>query len=522
MKFIDEAVIYVKAGDGGKGCVSFFPNRGGPDGGDGGKGGSIIFKATSSKNTLIDFKFQTKYIAKNGVSGSRNNCTGKDAEDLVITVPAGTIIKDKNKRTLLADLDVVGKEVVLLEGGMGGKGNTFFANSSRQSPDYSQPGVKGMELWVSIELKLLADVGLVGLPNAGKSTLISRISSARPKIANYPFTTLVPNLGVVKYNDSDFVVADVPGLIEGAHEGSGLGIKFLKHIERTRVLVHLVDVSQMAEDPVKSIGIINNELKAFSDELGEKPMIYVLNKTDSASEEFLQKAQEHIRKLGAQSFLISAVTGSGIPELLQKIWSVLEKNKKERIVLFGGSFDPPHKGHKELALHVVERFDPSKIIIMPCNIQPLKKDKDSGTSVIDRLEMCRLFFNEKIFEVSDHEVKREGLSYTIDTVEYLKQKYPESELYILMGEDSFVEIDKWKDYEKLLKENKVIVVSREGKELINHFVDAKGVYFVEDFKHPASATQIRQSICSGYSSEYLDEKINDYISAKGLYSCTAR
>lgn len=521
MKFIDEARIYVKAGDGGKGCVGFFPNKGGPDGGDGGKGGSIIFKATSSKNTLIDFKFQTQYAAKNGVPGGRNNRTGADGEDLIIQVPAGTMIKDDAGK-VIADLDVVGKEVVLLEGGMGGKGNTFFVNSSRQAPDYAQPGVRGGELWVNIELKLLADVGLVGLPNAGKSTLISRISAARPKIADYPFTTLVPNLGVVKYNDKDFVVADVPGLIEGAHQGSGLGIKFLKHIERTRVIVHLVDVSQMAEDPVKNIGVINNELKAFSKEMTRKPMIYVLNKIDSASEEWTQRAKDHIKKLGAECISISAVAGTGLPELLKKIWSVLEAHKKERIVLFGGSFDPPHEGHKALALHVAERFEPSKMIIMPCYIQPLKKDKDnSGVSAHDRYEMCSLFFNEPVFMVSDHEIKKEGISYTIDTAEYLSKQHPHSELYILMGEDSFMDIEKWKDHEKLLSSYNIIVVNRKGSNAVNHFSNAKGVYFVEDFEHPASATSIREHLKEGKAMD-LDPKVEAYIRAKGLYSCTLK
>ena len=517
MKFIDEAQIYIKAGKGGKGCVGFFPNKGGPDGGDGGKGGSIVFIATSSKNTLIDFKFQTEYVAQNGTPGGRNNRTGADAEDLVIKVPAGTIIKEKNSGKIIADLDAVGKEVVLLEGGMGGKGNLFFVNSSRQGPDYAQPGVKGKELTVTIELKLLADVGLVGLPNAGKSTLISRISAARPKIADYPFTTLVPNLGVVKYNDKDFVVADVPGLIEGAHLGSGLGIRFLKHIERTRVIVHLVDISQMAEDPIKSIGVINNELRAFSEEVSKKPMIYVLNKMDSASDEFVAIATEHIKKLGAECFQISAVSGDGIQALLKKIWSVLEKTKKERIILFGGSFNPPHDGHKELALHVDDRFMPSKIIVMPCFVQPLKNDdKGQTVSAKDRYEMCKLFFTEPQFIVSDYEIKKEDVSYTIDTAEYLSKQYPHAELYILMGEDSFANIEKWKNHEDLLKNYNIIIAKRKGSGQTKHFAFAKGVYFVEDFEHPASATKIRHLLADKDYSD-VNVKVAEYIRTRGLY-----
>ena len=329
MKFIDEAEIYVRAGSGGHGRVSYAPFRAGPDGGEGGKGGSIIFKASSSKNTLIDFKFQTKYIAKNGESGGANNRTGADAEDLIIKVPAGTLIKDAETGRVLADLDAPGKEVVLLEGGRGGKGNLFYVTPSRQAPDYAQPGGKGEEKSVVIELKLLADVGLVGLPNAGKSTLISRISAARPKIADYPFTTLVPNLGVVKYHDIDFVVADVPGLIEGAHQGNGLGIKFLKHIERTKVLVHLVDVSPMTDDPIRDIKVINNELKMFSKDISQRPMIYALNKIDAAMEDNLEAARNYLKGLGLDFIEMSGVSGKGTELLLQKLSTVLKQGRNE-------------------------------------------------------------------------------------------------------------------------------------------------------------------------------------------------
>jgi GTPase len=325
MKFLDEANIYVKAGDGGRGIVSFFPKAGGPDGGDGGKGGSIIFKATGSKNTLIDFKYKTKYVAKNGVPGGTNNRTGADAADLFIVVPTGTIIKDKETGKILFDLDSDGKEVVLLEGGAGGKGNAFFCTPSRQAPDFAQPGVLGKDKWVSIELKLLADVGLVGLPNAGKSTLISRISAAKPKIADYPFTTLIPNLGVAKYGDMDFVVADVPGLIEGAHKGVGLGTRFLKHIERTKLLLHLVDVSFTAANPLESINIINNELQCFSNDVAQKPMLYVLNKIDSANPEILLGVKQHLETNKIDYIEISAVTGEGVELVLRKIYESLKK-----------------------------------------------------------------------------------------------------------------------------------------------------------------------------------------------------
>ncbi|MFH1224123.1 MAG: GTPase ObgE [Pseudomonadota bacterium] len=326
MKFLDEAKIFIKAGDGGKGRVSFAPRLGGPDGGEGGKGGDIIFKASGRKNTLIDFKFHTKYVAKNGGAGGANNRTGANAEDLIINVPAGTVVKDAETGKILADLNEKNKEVIILEGGKGGKGNLFFATPSRQAPDCCQPGVKGEGKWVLIELKLLADVGIVGLPNAGKSTLISRISAAKPKIADYPFTTLVPNLGVVKYGDIDFVVADMPGLIEDAHKGTGLGIKFLKHIERTKILIHLVDVSSVEGDPISDIQTISKELKSFSKEIGKKPVLYVLSKIDASTEKRIKEVGDYLSLHDKEWCAISSVTGKGLKVLLSKIVKVLEKH----------------------------------------------------------------------------------------------------------------------------------------------------------------------------------------------------
>lgn len=316
----------MKPGDGGAGCVSFMRTKtnpkGGPDGGDGGKGGSIIFKASGNKSTLLDFEFTKEYIAENGAPGSTNNKTGRDGKDIIIEVPVGTIIKDFKSKKILVDLDEKDKTIVLFEGGRGGKGNTFFKTSSRQSPKNAQPGEKKENISLIIELKLLADVGLVGLPNAGKSTLISKISSAKPKIADYPFTTLVPNLGVVKVEDKNFLVADIPGLIEGAHRGQGLGIQFLKHIERTKILLHLIDVSNFNAS-IENINIINNELKLFSKELTKKPMIYVLTKLDAASEEKIIEFETYMKKNKYDYFKISAVTGDGIKTLIGGLVKIL-------------------------------------------------------------------------------------------------------------------------------------------------------------------------------------------------------
>lgn len=256
MKFVDYVKIYVKAGDGGRGCVSFrrekYVPKGGPDGGDGGKGGDVIIRASSELHTLLDHRYQKTYKAKRGEHGKGSKMKGKDGEDLIIQVPIGTVVKDADSEEILADLDEDGKDLIVARGGKGGLGNAHFATPINQTPRYAQPGQKGEEKWIILELKLLADVGLIGLPNAGKSTLISIISSARPQIADYPFTTLTPVLGVVKYKDyQSFVVADIPGLIEGAHKGAGLGHQFLRHVERTSILLHLVDVSDyLQSDPV--------------------------------------------------------------------------------------------------------------------------------------------------------------------------------------------------------------------------------------------------------------------------------
>ncbi|MCB9027290.1 MAG: GTPase ObgE, partial [Bdellovibrionaceae bacterium] len=310
MKFIDEVNILVASGNGGPGCVSFRREfrapRGGPDGGDGGKGGDVVFKVNSALNSLMDLRYSKVYRAANGSPGMGSQCSGSDGQDLVIQVPPGTVIKDKLGH-ILADLNEENKEVILLNGGRGGKGNHFFKSSVNQAPDKSQPGEKGIEQDISLELKLLADVGLIGFPNAGKSTFISKVSAAKPKIADYPFTTLVPNLGVVKLEtEKSFVIADIPGLIEGAAQGMGLGTQFLRHIERTRVFIHLIDMSEFnPRDPYSDYLTINKELKAHDDlnknkeaytPLSQRPQIVVLNKVDSVSEEYRETIEEIFRK----------------------------------------------------------------------------------------------------------------------------------------------------------------------------------------------------------------------------------
>lgn len=323
MKFIDYVKIHVQSGHGGRGCVSFrrekYVPRGGPDGGDGGRGGHVVIQADDRLNTLLDLRYRRSYRAKNGRHGMGKKMHGKDAEDLLVPVPVGTVIKDASTDEVLADLDAPGKSVVIAEGGKGGLGNAHFATPVKQAPRYAQPGLPGEEKDLVVELKLLADVGLVGLPNAGKSTLISVISNARPKIADYPFTTLVPNLGVVKLEDfRSFVVADIPGLIEGAHRGAGLGDRFLRHVERARVLLHLVDVSEGAPgEPVENLLMLNRELALYSGALARKPMAVAGTKTDIKGDGMrLDTLARYCKTNGVDFFPLSAVTGNGVRELL--------------------------------------------------------------------------------------------------------------------------------------------------------------------------------------------------------------
>ena len=337
--FTDYVKILVKSGDGGNGAVSFrrekYVAAGGPDGGDGGKGGDVYFYVNPDLNTLIDFRFKKKFIAENGKNGEGNHRYGKSADDLYIGVPIGTIIKDAETNEVLADLSEKDQKELIFPGGRGGQGNSHFATSTRQAPRFSQDGEKGIEKELILELKLIADVGLLGFPNVGKSTFLSRTTSATPKIANYHFTTLEPNLGVVKseYGDS-FVIADIPGIIEGASQGVGLGLQFLRHIERTRLLLHVIDVSGTeGRNPVEDFKVINEELKQYSEKLANRKQIIVANKIDSMQDENLYKELEKMaREKKIEIFKISAVTGEGLKELLTRVTEVLKTLPKEEIV----------------------------------------------------------------------------------------------------------------------------------------------------------------------------------------------
>lgn len=329
--FYDEAKIYVKGGDGGNGIVAFrrekYVPEGGPNGGDGGRGGNVIFVTDPGLKTLVDFKYRRHYKADRGQHGQGKGCHGRGADDLVIRVPLGTIVKDSDTGEVLADLVEEGQRYVVAEGGRGGRGNARFATAQNRVPTLAENGEPGQEKWILLELKLLADVGLIGFPNAGKSTLISRISAAKPKIANYPFTTITPNLGVVSWENDSFVVADIPGLIEGAHEGIGLGHEFLRHVERTRLLLHVVDMAGVeGREPLDDIHIINRELKKYDPLLAERPQIIVANKMDvPTAEANLEKVRKAFPE--KEIFAISAVTGMGIQELLTAVAKKLPEIK---------------------------------------------------------------------------------------------------------------------------------------------------------------------------------------------------
>ncbi len=333
MKFLDEAKVYIRSGDGGNGCVSFrrekFIEFGGPNGGDGGRGGDVIVEAVDGLNTLIDYRYQQHFKAKNGRGGMGKDRHGASGDDLVMKVPAGTQVYEEDGETLLADLTEVGQRALLARGGNGGFGNAHFKSSTNRAPRRANPGQPGEEHTIRLRLKLIADAGIVGLPNAGKSTFLAAVSAARPKIADYPFTTLHPQLGVVASDGREFVLADIPGLIEGAHEGTGLGDRFLGHVERCRVLLHLVDGT--VEHAGKAYKTVRAELDAYGHGLGEKPEVVALNKADALAPEQLRTQTTRLKRAAKTSpFVVSAATGAGVPEVLRALRKAIDEGRHEQ------------------------------------------------------------------------------------------------------------------------------------------------------------------------------------------------
>ncbi len=345
--FIDKARIFVKAGNGGNGAVSFrrekYVPAGGPDGGDGGRGASIIMVADSGLRTLMDFKYKKKYAAPSGGDGSKKKKSGKNGEDIILKVPEGTVVKDEKTGLIIADLKHEGDSVVVAKGGFGGKGNQHFANAVRQAPAFAKSGTDGEERWVVLELKMIADVGLIGFPNVGKSTFLSVVTSAKPKIANYHFTTLTPNLGVVKtkYGES-FVMADIPGIIEGASDGVGLGHDFLRHVERTKVLIHIVDISGIeGRDPIDDFDKINEELKLYNEKLASRPQLVVANKSDILFDEAVyENFKETMTQRGYEVFKMSAITRAGIDEVIERAAQILAQAEEIELVSEENKYRP--------------------------------------------------------------------------------------------------------------------------------------------------------------------------------------
>lgn len=363
--FADRAKIFIRSGKGGDGHVSFrrelFVPNGGPDGGDGGKGGDIIFEVDEGLNTLNDYRHKAKYCAHPGEEGGKKRCHGKNGTDLILKVPEGTLIKDAESGKVIADMSGDNKRQIVLKGGRGGKGNMNYATATMQVPKYAQPGQSAKELWVQLELKVIADVGLVGFPNVGKSTFLSRVTNARPKIANYHFTTLNPNLGVVDLDGGKgFVIADIPGLIEGASEGVGLGHEFLRHIERTKVIIHVVDAaSTEGRDPVDDIYKINEELKAYNPRMATLPQVIAANKTDviySEDEDPVERIRAEFEPQGMKVFSISAVSGKGLKELLYYVRELLDALPKEAVV-FEQEYDPNEYNPNDNLPYTVEKSE---------------------------------------------------------------------------------------------------------------------------------------------------------------------
>jgi len=396
--FADRAKIIIRSGKGGNGHVSFrrekYVPNGGPDGGDGGNGGDVIFVVDDGVNTLADFRYKRKFSAENGEEGGKKNCHGKNGADLILKVPEGTVIKDAESGKVIADMSGDNKRQIILKGGHGGLGNQHFATAKMQAPKYAKPGQEALEIEVLLELKVIADVGLVGFPNVGKSTFLSRVTNANPKIANYHFTTISPNLGVVDLNDAKgFVIADIPGLIEGASAGIGLGHEFLRHIERTKVIIHIVDAASVeGRNPIEDIKLINNELKEYNPELLEKPTVIAANKMDAIYEEndIIKELRDTFGPEGIEVFPISAVSGQGVKELLYHVRGMLDELPEE-VTVYEQEYDPVLNFFKDEAYTIEMDEDGAFVVEGP------KIDKMLGYTNIES-EKGFLFFQNFLKE----------------------------------------------------------------------------------------------------------------------------
>ncbi len=481
--FIDEASIEVFGGNGGNGCSSFrrekYVPHGGPDGGDGGAGGTVWLVASEDLNTLLPFRYRPLYKAARGKHGEGSNRTGRAAEDLIVEVPVGTLVFDEDKVRCLADLDEHGARFLAATGGRGGRGNPRFVSSVQRAPTRCDAGEEGDIKTLRLELKLLADIGLVGLPNAGKSTFLSRVSSAHPKIADYPFTTLTPNLGVVpRRGDRAIVIADIPGLIEGAHEGHGLGDRFLRHVERCRWLLHLVDPIAPDCDPVESVRVIDQELARYSKELNKKPQLLVATKADSVQDqEPLKALRTFAEEENRPFFEISAVRGDGLEELLTAIDELLETETQDepqpvieaasrRIGVLGGTFDPVHSAHLAVADQALRHLHLDRVLFMPCSTPPHKPNRSILPAEHRMAMLERAIAGDRHFELSTLELDRGGISYSWDTLEALQQAHPEDRFFFILGADALDGLENWHRARELVSKYSLIVCDRRPAESV--------------------------------------------------------
>lgn len=556
--FVDEASITVFGGDGGNGCLSFrrekFVPRGGPDGGDGGHGGSVVIVADPGESTLLAFRYRTLFKADRGRHGLGANKTGRSGKDLIVRVPVGTVIFDGEGVSMLADLSFEGAEFVAARGGRGGRGNARFASSTNRAPTRHDPGQPGEQRELRLELKLLADAGLLGYPNAGKSTLISRISAARPKIADYPFTTLQPHLGVVDRGDfRSFVVADIPGLIEGAHHGAGLGHRFLRHVERCKLLLHLVDPSATEREPVEGIEKLNAELRQYRPDLADKPQIILLTKADLVPDrELVERVRRYAAGLGRPCHLISSVSGEGLKRLIHEVGSMLDelpaKSTASPVVgLLGGTFDPVHAGHLAMAVRTLQVLELESVLLLPSSIPP-HKSRPRLTAAEHRLAMLRLALQDRAgLGICTVETDTGGVCYTIDTLRRLRDGNSPILPVFILGCDSLAEITTWRDYRELIEEFDLVAIDRPGStlaelraDLPSEIADAlvaipdgtrgtdrlresppgRGgrIYHITMAPCPVSSSEIRRSAAAGESlAGLVPPAVAGYIQENGLY-----
>ena len=558
--FVDEAVIDVRGGNGGNGCRSFrrekFVERGGPDGRDGGHGGSVWLEASEDLNTLLPFRYRPIYKGERGRHGEGSDRTGRSGEDRFVRVPVGTLIFDEDKTRRLADLDAPGARFLAAEGGRGGRGNARFTSSVNRAPTRCEEGFEGEQCILKLELKLLADVGLLGFPNAGKSTLISRVSAARPKIADYPFTTLVPHLGVVQVDaERSIVFADIPGLIEGAHEGQGLGDRFLRHVERCRLLLHLVDPASAERDPVEAVAALDRELLAHHEDLARKPQILVATKADAVQDEApLDRLRALADATGRPFHRISSVRGDGLDELIRGVDARLgaasavdeahsEPNPQAtdaaptRIGLLGGTFDPVHSGHLGIAERTRVAMGLDAVWLVPCADPPHK----SAASILPaphRLAMLeRAVAGRTGLDVSSVELERGGTSYTFDTLVELSNAQPSVRWFFLMGADALAGLETWHRARELVARFDLVVCDRPDaafdperlpewirERLVSHDPDVAPIdpgpriHRLELPPRDVSSRDIRHRLAEGEPIDSLvPPAVDRYIRAEGLY-----